>query len=226
MCAVGGAARAVLHAVRAVRVHHNGRPPHSQGRARRGNAPLPHRAHVSTAARAQRQFAVVRASISLALARRARGSSSHCVTVVPRQVVRLGLAVDPVVVIAGLSNDYADYTTTYDEYQEQRYPCCRARRHLPTHPRARMYGTCRIGVLTYEPVHCIALHCLACRYEGGSTTYGPWEHEAFTHELLRLVRDMASGAPSATLPPPSTDLSKMIELQVARSSTNGRRSSL
>jgi hypothetical protein len=126
-------------------------------------------------------------------------------------------------VIAGLSNDYADYTTTYDEYQEQRY---RAAAHdatyLPTH--ARACGTCRIGVLTYEPVR--ALPCLACRYEGGSTTYGPWEHEAFTHELLRLVRDMASGAPSATLPPPSTDLSKMIELQVARSSTNGRRSSL
>ncbi len=52
------------------------------------------------------------------------------------------------------------------------------------------------------------------RYEGGSTTYGPWEHEAFTHELIRLVRDMASGTPSATLPPPQTDLSKMVELQV------------
>ena len=139
--------------------------------------------------------------------------------------MRLGLAVDPVVVIAGLSNDYADYTTTYDEYQEQRY---RAAAHdatyPPTHARVCMERAGLIGVLTYEPVR--ALHCLACRYEGGSTTYGPWEHEAFTHELLRLVRDMASGAPSATLPPPSTDLSKMIELQVARSSTNVRRSSL
>eukprot|EP00939_MAST-03C_sp_MAST-3C-sp1_P004076 g4076.t1 len=28
---------------------------------------------------------------------------------------------DPVVVIAGLSNEYADYTTTYEEYQAQRY---------------------------------------------------------------------------------------------------------
>ena len=50
------------------------------------------------------------------LVRPQRGpSSALCL-----QVVRLGLAVDPVVVIAGLSNDYADYTTTYDEYQEQR----------------------------------------------------------------------------------------------------------
>lgn len=28
---------------------------------------------------------------------------------------------DPIVVISGLSNEYADYTTTYEEYQEQRY---------------------------------------------------------------------------------------------------------
>ena len=57
-------------------------------------------------------------SVHLALVRRA----AHRRTVsLWRQVVRLGLAVDPVVVIAGLSNDYADYTTTYDEYQEQRY---------------------------------------------------------------------------------------------------------
>eukprot|EP00940_MAST-03C_sp_MAST-3C-sp2_P000466 g466.t1 len=36
-------------------------------------------------------------------------------------IVEGGLAEDPVVVIAGLSNEYADYTTTFEEYQAQRY---------------------------------------------------------------------------------------------------------
>ncbi|WAQ96262.1 NCSEB-like protein [Mya arenaria] len=32
-----------------------------------------------------------------------------------------GLQVEPIPIIAGLSNDYADYVTTFEEYQEQRY---------------------------------------------------------------------------------------------------------
>jgi hypothetical protein len=73
-------------------------------------------------------------SVHLALVRRA----AHRRTVsLWRQVVRLGLAVDPVVVIAGLSNDYADYTTTYDEYQEQRYRA--AAHYATTHPPTRAY---------------------------------------------------------------------------------------
>jgi hypothetical protein len=121
------------------------------------------------------------------------------------QVVRLGLAADPVIVIAGLSNDYADYTTTYDEYQEQR--CDASASTAASQPLSTNARPCAMPCR----VRCPAVRH---RYEGGSTTYGPWEHEAFTHELIRLVRDMASGTPSATLPPPQTDLSKMVELQV------------
>lgn len=40
---------------------------------------------------------------------------------VKAEIVRLKLESNPVVTIAGLANDYADYCTTYEEYQEQRY---------------------------------------------------------------------------------------------------------
>ena len=36
-------------------------------------------------------------------------------------IIEGGMTEDPVVVIAGLSNEYADYTTTFEEYQAQRY---------------------------------------------------------------------------------------------------------
>jgi neutral ceramidase len=37
------------------------------------------------------------------------------------EVKKLGLHAEPVIAIAGLSNEYADYTTTFEEYQAQRY---------------------------------------------------------------------------------------------------------
>ena len=40
---------------------------------------------------------------------------------ISEEIIRLKLAINPVVVIAGLSNEYADYTTTFEEYQAQRY---------------------------------------------------------------------------------------------------------
>ena len=40
---------------------------------------------------------------------------------VAAEISAQGIAADPVVVIAGLSNEYADYTTTFEEYQAQRY---------------------------------------------------------------------------------------------------------
>ena len=52
----------------------------------------------------------------------------------------------------------------------------------------------------------------AQRYEGASTIFGPNELEAFIHEALRLVKDMASGAKSASRPSPEVDLRKMINL--------------
>eukprot|EP01063_Lacrimia_lanifica_P027488 TRINITY_DN3867_c0_g1_i2.p1 TRINITY_DN3867_c0_g1~~TRINITY_DN3867_c0_g1_i2.p1 ORF type:complete len:725 (+),score=274.66 TRINITY_DN3867_c0_g1_i2:123-2177(+) len=91
---------------------------------------------------------------------------------VAAEVTSLGLlpkGTTPVVVIAGLSNDYADYTTTYEEYQAQ-------------------------------------------RYEAASTIFGPHELDAFIHIARGLVQDMAKGRPSASLPPPAADLSKMISL--------------
>merc|ERR1719311_1038402 len=89
---------------------------------------------------------------------------------VAEEIVKSGMAKDPVVVIAGLSNEYADYTTTFEEYQAQ-------------------------------------------RYEAASTAYGPNELEAFISQFKRLVRDMAAGKESETLPPPDTYLDKQIELR-------------
>ncbi|XP_060077762.1 uncharacterized protein LOC132557292 [Ylistrum balloti] len=40
---------------------------------------------------------------------------------VTKALIQGGLSSDTVSVIAGLSNDYADYVTTYEEYQQQRY---------------------------------------------------------------------------------------------------------
>jgi len=37
------------------------------------------------------------------------------------EVIKQKLSTNPVVVIAGLANEYADYTTTFEEYQAQRY---------------------------------------------------------------------------------------------------------
>ena len=37
------------------------------------------------------------------------------------EVIKQKLSANPVVVIAGLANEYADYTTTFEEYQAQRY---------------------------------------------------------------------------------------------------------
>ena len=85
------------------------------------------------------------------------------------EISLLGLSKSPTVVIGGLSNMYGDYTTTFEEYQAQ-------------------------------------------RYEGASTIFGPNELEAFIHEALRLVKDMASGAKSASRPSPEVDLKKMINL--------------
>ena len=44
---------------------------------------------------------------------------------VKARLVQRGVLSDTegVVVIAGLSNDYQDYTTTFEEYQQQRYEC-------------------------------------------------------------------------------------------------------
>jgi neutral ceramidase len=88
---------------------------------------------------------------------------------VAAEVVRSGMAKDPVVVIAGLANEYADYTTTFEEYQAQ-------------------------------------------RYEGASTAYGPNELEGFISQFRRLVRDMAAGRPSDTLPVPPTYVDKQVSL--------------
>ena len=85
------------------------------------------------------------------------------------EISLLGLSKSPTVIIGGLSNMYGDYTTTFEEYQAQ-------------------------------------------RYEGASTIFGPNELEAFIHEALRLVKDMASGAKSASRPSPEVDLKKMINL--------------
>ena len=40
---------------------------------------------------------------------------------VAKEVIKSGMEENPVVVIAGLANEYADYTTTFEEYQAQRY---------------------------------------------------------------------------------------------------------
>ena len=40
---------------------------------------------------------------------------------VAEEVILQKMESDPVVVIAGLANEYADYTTTFEEYQAQRY---------------------------------------------------------------------------------------------------------
>ena len=89
---------------------------------------------------------------------------------IAQEIIKAGLTAQPVVVIAGLSNEYADYTTTFEEYQAQ-------------------------------------------RYEGASTAYGPNELEAFISQFRRLVRDMAAGVDSQTLPRPETYLDKQIELR-------------
>ena len=73
------------------------------------------------------------------------------------------------VTIAGLSNGYSSYVTTFEEYQAQ-------------------------------------------RYEAASTIYGPYTLDAYIQEFSRLARDLVSGNPSDSDPPPADLSDVMIEL--------------
>ena len=104
------------------------------------------------------------------------------------------------VVIAGLSNDYADYTVTREEYQQQVVP-------PPSHPPSLISLSSLSSLLVLLPLLLApplisppvppTIPPIVQRYEAGSTIFGPHQLNGYIDVLLRLADDLAANrAPS------------------------------
>ncbi len=82
-----------------------------------------------------------------------------------------GFNENSVMVIAGLSNTYADYVTTFEEYQVCQHP-----------PNVRTHFTCPL------PPCCSQEQ----RYEAASTDYGPYTLDAYIQGFEKLALALAT----------------------------------
>lgn len=103
---------------------------------------------------------------------------------IKEDLVKNGVATgDAIVVIAGLSNAYTDYTTTFEEYQEQRYEAG-----------STVFGPHQLSA--YIQVRCFCAH-------------HSWDHNI--KEYSKLVLDLAANTTRSTNDRPEDFSNRLID---------------